>query len=130
MWFIYRFQYIYMEIFENLSNNGKKNNSKLHDKSYTNLLYWLSRILKNLLFIVKRVSNIRIIGKRHGKWRNWTEQPANHLAQLIFIYFFCVNSSLFFFFLRILYFSIRKKIQKLGRDMYPRTTNHMKMITL
>jgi len=130
MWFIYRFQYIYMEIFENLSNNGKKKNSKLHDKSYTNLLYWLSRILKNLLFIVKRVSNIRIIGKRHGKWRNWTEQPANHLAQLIFIYFFCVNSSLFFFFLRILYFSIRKKIQKLGRDMYPTTTNHMKMITL
>jgi hypothetical protein len=119
-----------MEIFENLSNNGKKKNSKLHDKSYTNLLYWLSRILKNLLFIVKRVSNIRIIGKRHGKWRNWTEQPANHLAQLIFIYFFCVNSSLFFFFLRILYFSIRKKIQKLGRDMYPTTTNHMKMITL
>jgi hypothetical protein len=86
-----------MEIFENLSNNGKKKNSKLHEKSYTNLLYWLSRILKNLLFIVKRVSNIRIIGKRHCKWRNLTEQLVYHLAQLIFIYFFCVNSSLLFF---------------------------------
>jgi hypothetical protein len=63
-----------------------------------NLLYWLSQISKNLLFIVKRVSNIRIIGKKHGKWRNLAEQPAYHLAQLIFMFFFSVSILLSYFF--------------------------------
>jgi len=83
-----------------------------------NLLYWLSQISKNLLFIVKRVSNIRIIGKKHGKRRNLAEQPAYHLAQLIFMFFFLCPFFFLIFFLRILYLYPSKK--RLGN---PTTTN-------